>query len=106
MAKIKNLRETPPTKKADLTKESMLLFMKDESIPKDEKKWFVELMTSNKKEKTNNLTHKTVDGYDLAVIREEFAKKYFPELSNAERKNKPIKKAKTFEEKLMDLLEE
>ena len=105
MAKTKNLRENPPMKKADLTKEAMLLYMKDESISKEERKWFVELMTTNKKDKINNLTHKKVEGYDLGKIREEFANKYFPELSKMNEK-KSSYKAKSFEEKLMALLEE
>ena len=103
MAKTKNLRENPPKKKADLTKESMLLYMQDNSISNEEKKWFVELMTSNKKNKVNNITHKIVEGYDLVKIREEFARKYFPDLYTTQKKNY---KAKTFEDRLKELLVE
>jgi hypothetical protein len=103
MAKIKNLRENPPKKKSELTKESMLLYMKDKSVSKDEKIWFFNLMESNRKEKVNNLTHETGIGYDLTKIREEFAKKYFPELYSTKKK---YNKAKTFEDRLKELLED
>lgn len=107
MAKVKDLRLNPPVKKTELTKESMLKFMKDESVSKKEKKWFVDLMNSNKIKKKNNLTGDIVDTYDLPKIREEFAIKYFPEISSKARKSKKApNKTKSFESELMGLLEE
>ena len=107
MAKVKDLRLNPPTKKTELTKESMLLFMKDESVSKKEKKWFVDLMNSNKVKKKNNLTGEIVETYDLPKVREEFALKYFPQISSKAKKNtKAPSKKKSFENELMGLLED
>lgn len=107
MAKVRNFRDNPPKKKSELTKESMLLFMKDKSVSKKEKKWFVDLMKSNKVKKKNNLTGEIIETYDLPKVREEFAIKYFPEISSEARKNiKAPSKKKSFEDELMSLLEE
>ena len=107
MAKVKDLRLNPPTKKTELTKESMLKYMKDESVSKKDKKWFVDLMNNNKVKKKNNLTGEIVETYDLAKIREEFAIKYFPSISTKLRqKTKAPSKGKSFEKELMSLLDE
>ena len=105
MAKKYNLALNPPKKKTELTKDSMLAFMKDK--PAEDKKWFVELMNANKKKVMNNLTNEVVDAYDLPPIREAFAQKYFPEISSKhkrEAKKDTTKKATSFEDELNALL--
>lgn len=105
MAK-KDLNLNPPTKKTELTKENMLAFMKDKSL--EERTWFVELMNSHPIRRKNALKdNEVVDSYDFKVIREEFAKKYFPEISSkykAQKKNDNTKKKPTFEDELKELL--
>lgn len=100
MAKKKiDLNNEIPTSKAQLTKENMLEFMRDK--PKKEREWFVKLMKSNTKKKKNNLSGKTIDGYDLPTIRTAFAEKYFPELNE----KKSSSSRKTFEDALNSLLD-
>ena len=98
MAKEINLRNGNVVSKSQLTKNNMLAFMREE--PKEEIEWFVNLMRNNQVEKKSNLDNKTVNGYDMKVVREEFAKKYFYEISQEYKdKNK-----KTFDDELEDLL--
>lgn len=95
------IRNTP-TKKSDLTKENMLAFIKTKS--QEERAWFKELMGKHKVKKINNLTKEEYEGYDLPKIREEFAIKYFPEISSkAKKESKQNKKTKSFEEELAEL---
>lgn len=104
MASIKDLKLNPPTKKTELTKDNMLKFIKEYGS-EDDKKWFVDLMKSNKQRKVNNLTKEVVEGYDLPNIREAFAQKFFPtiskkaKISSKKKSNKP-----TFEEELDKLV--
>ena len=105
MAKKYNLALNPPKKKTELTKDSMLAFMKDKSA--DDKKWFVDLMNANKIKVKNNLTDEVVEGYDLPKIREAFAQKYFPAISSKakrEAKKANSKKTTSFEAELEELL--
>lgn len=98
MAKIKrDLNKDKPTSKSQLTKENMLEFMRDK--PKKDREWFVKLMKSNTKKKKNNLSGKTIEGYDLPTIRTAFAEKYFPELNEKKSSNR-----KSFEDALNSLL--
>lgn len=91
-----------PKKKSDLTKENMLAFVKTKS--QEERTWFKTLMGKHKVRKINNLTKEEYDGYDIPKIREAFAVKYFPEISNKTKKeNKQNKKTKSFEEELAEL---
>lgn len=104
MATVKDLRLNAPEKKTDLTKQSMLKYMKDATA--EEKKWFVDLMNSNKIKRKNNLTGEVVDGYDMPKVREAFAQKYFPEISGkARRAKKAPKKISSFEDELAALLD-
>ena len=98
----KDLRQHTPEKKSDLTKDNMLKFIQGGS--EEDKKWFVDLMKKYRTEKTNNLTNEKVDGYDMANIREEFAKRFFKEISK-EYKKKKAKAEKPFEKGLKELEE-
>ena len=101
---IKDLKLNPPTKKTELTKDNMLKFIKEYGSTED-KKWFVDLMTTSKVKKTNNLTGEVVDGYDLPKIREAFAQKFFPTISSkAKKASKKVSKKPSFETELMNLL--
>lgn len=99
MSRKLDLTLNQPKKKSDLTKESMLAFMKDKS--KEERKWFVDLMNANKIKKIDRLHgNKEIDGYDMAPIRSAFGRKYFPYLyETKEKAQKP-----SFEDELDDLL--
>lgn len=91
-----------PKKKSDLTKENMLAFVKTKN--QEDREWFKALMAEHKVKKINNLTKETVNGYDIAKVREAFANKYFPEISSKTKKaNKTNQKTKTFEEELAEL---
>lgn len=103
VATIKDLRLNPPTKKAELTKQSMLKYIQEATA--EEKKWFVDLMGKNKIKKKNNLTGEVFEGYDMAKVREAFAQKYFPEISEKVRRTKKApKKTMSFEDELAALL--
>lgn len=104
MAKVKDLKLNPPTKKSDLNKDSMLKFIKENGTGED-KEWFVTLMNNNKIKKKNNFTGEVGDGYDLPKVREEFAKRFFPEISSkAKNANKRKKENTSFEDQLAALL--
>lgn len=104
MAKKRNYALNAPQKLNELNKESMLAFMKDKTDA--EKEWFKKLFASNKETKTYNFdtkTHKKGDaytGYNMTVIRREFANKYFPKLTE---KKKPTSKQPSFEDALNEL---
>lgn len=104
MSKLKDFATNPPKNKTVLDKESMLDYVLNHKT-KEEQKWFVELLDNNKKIKKNNLDGgKEYEGYDLAIIREEFAKRFFPDISEKGRaKARPAKKQNTFEDKLEQL---
>jgi translation initiation factor 1 (eIF-1/SUI1) len=99
MATVKDLKLNPPKSKAELTKVNMLKYVKAYGTD-EEKKWFVDLMEENRRKKISNIDGSEVNGYDLPKVREEFAKKFFPDLSK--KKAKP--KKPTFEEELEALL--
>ena len=104
MASIKDLKLNPPSKKTDLTKDNMLKFIKENGSEAD-KKWFVELMTTNKQKKKNNLTGEVVEGYDLPKIREAFAQKFFPTISQKSKSSaKKTTKKLSFEDELKALI--
>ncbi len=103
MATVKALSLNPPTKKTELTKQSMLKYIQEATA--EEKKWFVDLMGKNKIKKKNNLTGEVIEGYDMAKVREAFAQKYFPEISEKVRRTKKApKKTMSFEDELAALL--
>lgn len=95
MAKKRNYATNPPANLTELNKESMLEYVagldSDEDLV-----WFIDLLDNNTVTKTLNFDTKDgkrkkgdeVKGYDLPVIRKEFAKKYFPAL--LEKKAKTI----------------
>lgn len=104
MAKI-DLKLNPPKDKRALTKENMLDFIKKYGNDED-KSWFKGLMKSNVLKKTSNLDGKEVTTYNFEVVREDFAKRFFPEISKKgkkEAKQKETKKKPTFEEELENL---
>ena len=105
MAKI-DLKLNPPKDKRALTKENVLDFIEKYGSSED-KAWFVELMNNNRIKKANNLDKgKEVTSYNFEVVREEFAKKFFPAVSKKGKKEAKKKTAKkeTFEDKLAALL--
>lgn len=99
MAKL-DLTCNTPENKTQLTKENMFDYVsKKEDVADLE--WFINLLEANKKYKTNNLTGKTVEGYDLSKIREEFAQKYFYSISTkAKKESKSKTKKLSFEDKI------
>ena len=102
MGKI-DLTLNAPKSKRDLTKENMLDFIK-KSNKKEDKTWFKKLMKDNQVKKTNNLTGEITTGYNYTPIREAFASRFFPNISNkAKAKKTATKTKKTFEEELEDL---
>lgn len=68
---------TPETKK-DLTQEFMMNYVIEKGIA--DLDWFIDLMQKNAIEKISNLTQEKIKGYNNKVVREEFCKRYFPEL--------------------------
>lgn len=104
MSSKKDLTLNLPKSKRDLTKENMLAFMKHESRSKEDKVWFVNLLRENQKKVTNSLNGEVVDSYDWPFIREEFAKKYFYNLSKAGKRDAKETKKPSFEEELEGLL--
>ncbi len=110
MATIKDLYKEAPKKLNDLTKDNMLAYVKTKSDA--DKKWFKELMIANRKEGEPNPLYKeggnmpeTITKYDMPVIREAFAVKYFYSISKEGRKasKKADKKKPSFEEELAAL---
>ena len=90
------------TSKTQLTKEFMLCFIKN-SNNKEDAQWFVDLMRENEKEvplNSGKAKNKTGKSYDFATIREEFAKRYFKEISDEYKKAQK----KTFDDELTELL--
>lgn len=101
-----DLTKEAPTKLNQLTKDNMLAFMKTKS-PED-KQWFKDLMKSNKQEDVPNPFYKeggkapkTMTKYNMPVVREAFAAKYFYDISAAGRKaKKKTNKKPSFEDEL------
>ena len=105
MAKM-DLKLNAPKDKRDLTKENMYDFIEKHGSDED-KAWFVKLMNENKIKKANNLKNgEETISYKYDVVREEFAKRFFPTISKKAKKaaKKESKKKPTFEEKLAALV--
>lgn len=85
------LTETPKSK-LDITKNFMKGYV--ESKGDESKKWFAEVVNANIIEKKAPNSQKVVRTYDVKPVRDEFCKKYFPNL---------IKSSKA-EEELDDIL--
>lgn len=106
MALKRDYAKNPPQKLTELNKDSMLDYVvglgKDEDIA-----WIVDLFDSNKEKKvynfdTNGGTHKKgeeYEGYNMKVIREEFAKRYFSHLLEKKKK----KQTGGFDKRLAEL---
>lgn len=97
-----DLTETNPTSKTQLTKENMYNFIKQRNN-KEDAQWFVDLMRKNEKEvPLNSGKTKSEKGksYNFVIIREEFAKRYFKEISDEYKKTQK----KTFDDELTELL--
>lgn len=80
----------------------MLCFIKNRNN-KEDAQWFVDLMRENEKEvplNSGKAKNKTGKSYDFAIIREEFAKRYFKEISDEYKKAQK----KTFDDELTELL--
>ena len=81
MAKKRNYKTNPPEKLTELNKDSMLDYVV--SLGDDDVALFIDLLDNNTEEKKNSLPTiqgDTVKGYNIPVIRKEFAKRYFPQL--------------------------
>lgn len=98
MKEMKDLRKENPTNKNDLKQENM----KDYAFSKgrEEALWYMNLCEKNRMNKNSNITGKKCNGHNMSQIREEFCKRYFPEL--LERKKQEYK---TYEEKMQEEFE-
>lgn len=77
-----DLKLNPPKSKKDLKKENMFAYVKEYGDAED-KKWYALLLKNNPKKIKNALKdNEVVDSYDWQVIREEFAKRFFFDISN------------------------
>lgn len=106
-AKI-DLKLNPPSDKRALTKENMLSYVKTYGTD-EEKRWFKKLMKDNAVKKKNNLTGDVSDTYNFVIVREEFAKKFFPDISKKGKKEAKKKEGKgskkpSFAEELENLI--
>ena len=92
MALKRDYAKNPPQKLTELNKDSMLDYVvsnKEEDIA-----WIVDLFDNNREKKvynfdTNGGNHKKgeeYNGYDMKVIRTEFAKRYFSHLLEKKKK--------------------
>lgn len=106
MAKLRNFKINPPESLTELSKDSMLAYVKE--LGKDDAIWFAKLCRDNKVEKTYQFTSKNgsfkagdkYEGYDMPVIRKAFAAKYFPQLLEKKKsKTKP-----SFDKELEEIL--
>ena len=106
MAKKRNYALNPPASLTELNKDSMLAYV--EGLGKDEELvWFIELLDNNQETKQYQFTSKsgsfkagdTYTGYNMPVIRKEFAKRYFPNLLE----KKAQKPADSFSKRLEEL---
>ena len=101
-AKI-DLMLNPPKDKKALTRENILSFIEKQSA--EDKKWFVELCDKNMIRKTNNLTKEVIETYNLQVIREEVAKRFFPEISKKGKREKKEEQNKSKKLSMKDRLD-
>lgn len=105
MAMKRNYATNPPAKLTELNKESMLAYVAGLNSDED-LVWFIDLLDTNTVTKTLNFDTTDgkrkkgdeIKGYNLPVIRKEFAKKYFPALLE-----KKAKTVSSFEKKLEEL---
>lgn len=99
MAKVRDLKTTPPENLTHLTKEAMLSYIIDCGTEED-KNWYVDLCEKNLVTKKNNLTNEEITTPDVSILRKEFAKRFFPNLLEA---NKPKAKAKSYMDRVREL---
>lgn len=93
MALKRDYAKTPPQKLTELNKDSMLDYVVGLGN-EDDLAWIVNLFDSNKEKKvynfdTNGGAHKKgeeYEGYNMKVIRTEFAKRYFSYLLEKKKK--------------------
>ena len=77
-----DLKLNPPKSKKDLNKDNMMDYVRDCGTAED-KRWYALLLKNNPKKIKNALKdNEVVDSHDWKVIREEFAKRFFFEISN------------------------
>jgi hypothetical protein len=101
MAKTKiDLTTTEPKNLTSLTKDAMLDYIIAKGT-KEDKKWYAELCNANLQWKTNNLTKEKYQTPNLTVVREQFAKRFFPNLTQ---KKKAKSKAQSYMDKVNALL--
>lgn len=84
MAKQKTLNPLTeePTKKTEITKDFMLIYIQVKGTDKD-KKWFKDKVAEYTIEKSNNLTKETVKGLDISKLRKDFIDRFFPNLNKS-----------------------
>lgn len=108
MAKKRDYSVNPPQNLSDLNKESMLDYI--ENYHPEDIDWFIELLDNNPKERVSYMNAKnggmkkgeTISGYDWAVIREAFMKRYFNDVLEA-KKAKKNKKPDSFTDRINKL---
>ncbi len=94
-----------PTSKVDITKPYMKAFMRSEKATKEDVVWFITLCKNPeyRKDYENKFAKegepKTYNDIDIPKVREEFCKKFFPNL--VEKKGK-----KTFTDELDEILKD
>ena len=92
MAQKRDYAKNPPQKLTELNKDSMLDYVV--ANKEDDIAWIVDLFDNNIEKKTYNFdtnggAHKKgeeYDGYNMKVIREQFAKRYFSSLLEKKKK--------------------
>ena len=88
-----------PENRTQLTKSFMYLYVKEKGKPAD-KKWFKELCGNPEYQKPfkSNLTGEEIIDIDVKKVRDEFCKKFFPNLNRKKKEDK-----KSFLEMVNDL---
>lgn len=87
-----------PTNKTQITKPFMLAYMKSEKATAEDKAWFKSIVgdPAYVREYTNQLDGSTYEDIHIPKVREQFCKRFFPNLLEK-------KKTKSFIEEIMDL---
>lgn len=93
------MTETPTTK-TEITKAFMFAYMSCEKATLADVEWFAELCENPeyRKEYINRLTNEPYEDIDIPKVREQFCKKFYPQLL-AKKKDGP----KTFTDKILAL---
>ena len=60
----------------------------DDETPQKDRDWYADLLENNIIKKKNNLNGEVIDGINWPVVREEVAKKHFPDISETKKKEK------------------